>query len=277
MEILEFTAKSWGKNSMNYGLLLGIPVAQLYEQIEDFDKMEKCLLEAYGILSVHGLDFIAETGISDKLAALNSNKGNHSEAAKYALATLEMRNALFKSQPSKETYQKYCGYIISVGTILSNAGLFKKTESVYRDTIAIGIEIDPGSNHFYLLIEAYSNLLHQQGKTLPAIERLDSYSQALNRSALGVNNVRKIFQRMAVLFFTIDKFNECLNELLRFRSFSEQKKLTLNLQALCELASVYFELGKKKGSTRHTPTHEGFTLICSPNISLITIPIFINY
>jgi len=123
---------------------------------------------------------------------------------------------------------------------------FKKTESVYRETINMGIEIDPGSNHFYLLLEAYSNLLHQQGKTLQAVEKLDSYCTALNRSAMAVNNVRKIYQRMAVLFFTIDKFNECLNEILRFKAFSEQKKLTLNLQVLCELASVYWELGKIK-------------------------------
>jgi len=209
--------------------------------------MEKCLKEAYAILSPHGLDFIAETGISDKLAALYSNRNNHPEAARYALTTLEIRTALFKSQPSKETYTKYCNYIISVGTILSNAGLFKKTENIYREAMNIGIELDPGSNHFYLLSEAYSNLLHQQGKTLFAIGKLEEIGNALNnRSSGSSNNVRKLFQRMAVLYFTIDKFNECLNEILRYKAFSEQKKLPLNLQILGELASVYWELGRVK-------------------------------
>jgi len=264
-EILEFTAKCWGKNSMNYGLLMGIPVAQLYEQIEDYDKMEKCLLESFSILSEHGMDFIVETGIADKLAALYSNRNNHSEAAKYALITLEIKTGVFKSQPSKADYPKYCGYIISVGTILSNAGKFKYSENIYKEAIAFGIDLDPGSNHFYLLLESFSNHLHQQGKTIQAIGKLEEFCNAIIRNPNASLNVSKIYQRMGVLYFTIDKFNECLTEILKAR---ERKNLNQNFQLLCELASVYWELGKVREAQEIQQEMKGTPLSMSQSTPL---------
>jgi len=245
-------------------------VAQLYEVTEDYDKLEKCLKEAYSILSVHGPDLIAETGIPDKLAGLYSTRNNHAEAAKYAISTMEMRTALFKSQPSKETYAKYCTYIISVGTILANAGMFKRAEAAYREVIGLGMDLDPSSQHFYLLLEAYSNVLHQQGKTSQVINTLDDWSNIISRTPVAANNVRKIFQRMAVLYFTIDKFNECLTELERYRNYSETKKLTLNLQVLCELASVYWELGRMKEAQDTQQIMKGLPLSTGTVTSPIT-------
>jgi len=44
------------------------------------------------------------------------------------------------------------------------------------------------------------------------------------------------------------------------KTFSEQKKLTLNLQILCELASVYWELGKVKEAQETQQSMKGFPL-----------------
>jgi len=227
---------------MNYGLLLGIPIAQLYELTENFAKMESCLKEAYHILASHGPDFLAETGITDKLATLYSQQSNYTEASKYALVSLDTRRAFFRQSPSKDNYEKYCVYVLKTGTILANAGMFKRSLELYKDTIRLGMDIDPSSNQFYPCLEAYSNILHQQGKTIEAINQLEEYRKNLARSPVAVQTVRKILQRIAVLYFTIDRFSDALQYLNIYKQISEEKQLTIPIQLLCELASVYWEL-----------------------------------
>jgi len=71
-EILQFTEQTWGKKHMNYGLLLGIPVATLYEMKGDQKQLEKVLQTSAQILRTHGDEYLVETNVADKLVNVYS-------------------------------------------------------------------------------------------------------------------------------------------------------------------------------------------------------------
>jgi len=72
--------------------------------------------------------------------------------------------------------------------------------------------------------------------------------------------VKKIIHRAATLLFTVDKYAESLHYLQQVIKYSEEKKLPVSLQVLCEVATLHWELNDEKEALAVQAQMKGFPL-----------------
>jgi len=246
---LIFVEKTWGKNSSQYGLVL-IPLSRVYESKGPLfqTQFESCLVRAQEILSQNPelVDYLLL--VYEKLVHLYNTTFKYNDAEKYALANYEKRKEFLKKQRYAGTIEAFCSAVSTAALTLSNLGKFKKSEDLYAEGLRELCKENPTSERAWNTLELFTNCLHQQGKTLQAIEKLDDYLAVVKNSKKEEEKnfiYIKILLRKATLSFTIDKFSqtECyLNDCV---TFCNEKNLEVAIAILQDLASCYWEMGEE--------------------------------
>eukprot|EP01123_Difflugia_compressa_P006275 TRINITY_DN18450_c0_g1_i1.p1 TRINITY_DN18450_c0_g1~~TRINITY_DN18450_c0_g1_i1.p1 ORF type:complete len:495 (-),score=84.36 TRINITY_DN18450_c0_g1_i1:70-1554(-) len=256
-EILIFTEKVWGKDHLNYGLLLGIPLANIYQLKGNMDKYKDSLRRAYEILEPNGTEYVIDTGIVEKLMDIYSSLNEHKKNVKYASILVKARKEALKANPSLiQLAESYCSGLLKAAYALSNAGSFKQAEAHYEEAIKVISNFDPTHTIASNALEYWTNALHQQGKTREAIIKLEEHKRKISNTHRQQQQevIQKILHRAATLLFTIDDFEETRNYLNQLVQFSKEKKLPISIQMWCDLATVYWELDNEKEASETQTT-----------------------
>jgi len=91
-------------------------------------------------------------------------------------------------------------------------------------------------------------VLQYQGKIQNAITRLEQFRAKIAHSTNNkiMQLVQEIFIKIAYLHFNADNHNDALYNLQQALKYTEDKQLQTNLQMLCDLSNVYWELGNEQ-------------------------------
>lgn len=138
---------------------------------------------------------------------------------------------------------RYAAACASAGIVLSRLGKFKLAEKYFQDGLKVYYEHLPLSHNVSRSLEYYTSTLHQQGKTEEAILALTDYEhriQDLPNSSLALI---KTWRRAATLHFTQNEWTLAESLLLKAEELEKKEKLPVDLQSLCDLAAVYWEMG----------------------------------
>eukprot|EP01124_Arcella_intermedia_P017839 TRINITY_DN24816_c0_g1_i1.p1 TRINITY_DN24816_c0_g1~~TRINITY_DN24816_c0_g1_i1.p1 ORF type:complete len:497 (+),score=80.71 TRINITY_DN24816_c0_g1_i1:3-1493(+) len=240
-------AKSFGEKSMNYGFVLGIPLANYYEVKGDYAAMEGALRESADILPKHGMEYLTETGILEKLLNLYLTKGDYEKAEKYAHMAHNWRKNQLRERRSPENMEKFGLAANKYGLILSNLGKFKLAESQFKEALKVFQDAPSATLTACQTLEYYSNTLHQQGKTLDAVKEINAYREKTSKQSDPKKTKIAIIRRIATLLFTIDEFQESIKYLQMV--LEENPDPAVEIQVLSELANSYWEINNEAEAT----------------------------
>jgi len=189
---------------------------------------------------------VIDSSILDKLTYFYVDLNNSDEAAKYIIMSIDLRRNIFKQNISREAFQNLCIFALKNLEFLEKIGKFNRCETIFRELIRIGIDMLPEDKILFLCVEAYSNIRHQQGKTLEGISELEEYTAALANLEEASPNLVLIYRRLGFLYFLKDLFEESLKYFVKAKELAEDKRIAVSLQQLCDLATVHWELSHSR-------------------------------
>jgi tetratricopeptide (TPR) repeat protein len=206
-------------------------------------------MEAATILQDHPNELPIENlaHVCDKLVSLLTSGDKFVESEKWALLAVQTRQEEMLQDPGVPLVaEKYGAACASVGIVESRLGKFSLAEKYFSDGLKVFYDVLPLSQNCARTLEYYTSCLHQQGKTEESITALEQYERVITGEVGNSLSLCKSWRRAATLLFTIDEWSRC--ETLLLKAEAEEKKAghPTDLQALCDLAAVYWEMGDEE-------------------------------
>jgi tetratricopeptide (TPR) repeat protein len=242
---LRLCDEAWGPRSLHRALVL-VPMARAHEANNASDPAIQALTEAATILQAHPDELPIENlaHVCDKLVSLLTGVDKFVESEKWAMLAVQTRQDEMLQDPGVPLIaEKYGAACASVGIVESRLGKFVQAEKYFSDGLKIFYDVLPLSQNCARTLEYYTSCLHQQGKTEAAITALEQYERVITGEPGNSLALCKAWRRSATLLFTIAEWSRC--ETLLTKAEQEEKKSghPADLQALCDLAAVYWEMG----------------------------------
>jgi tetratricopeptide (TPR) repeat protein len=262
-KFLQALEKEYGKNHQQY-CLLSIEVANVFKAVNRKDEAVELLKHAFSKLmpKTEGqLNVATPTAIIKHLISCCLTLTHlipEPEGVEYTEKIYQLLEWWTNKEPnSEEALQLFHLWMSHIMHLFRKCGFWKKIEAIYlnyintnqnKKTSEDGIDIQD-------MVENYVSALHQQGRTIEAIQIIEKFLKEMKDNKL--ESIDTIIEwglnRMSKFYFYLDDFQNAQRNLLELRDYCTLHHsdkfgapLYMPLSGFIELMTVNIELGNEE-------------------------------